>query len=183
MVVTADCVTALATVVLAIATTALAVAAIIGGYIALAQLKSTERSERIRETFSTVRAYSVPTGELPSPLMAYGRLDKKPYDDPAIAVPTLGVESLRQYVAEVSELFIILQNYFDEADDKLRRNLVDSDLFLSRQYRVMQQSAALLRRYQAFVPPQYVNEQLIARMEADAADYEKTHPTTGTRGP
>ena len=158
----AEVVTAVATIGLFLATAALAWAAIKGGSIAIEQLKSLERTERIKNTLSIVRAYSTPTGEVSSPLMAYVRLDKMPTDDPSVAVPKFG-KTLGEYVAEVSQLYLILQNYFDEADDLLQRNLIDRDLFLSRQLAVMKQSAAMMRRYQAFVPPQYLNEGLIAR--------------------
>jgi hypothetical protein len=159
-----------------IATIVLAVAAIIGGFIANGQLKTLQNqlttqqnNERIKNTFTQIRSYFEGSNEFPSPASASARLDKIP-NDPDIAGEVLGV-SPEEYVDYVGGSFVALQNYLDASDDLLTRGLIDYDLFMSRQCKVIIASVAILRRFATVMDFRH-DEALLARIESRALEYE-----------
>jgi hypothetical protein len=153
------------------ATIVLAVAAIYGGITANGQLTTLQNNERIKNTFAQIRSYLEGSNEFPSPASASARLDKIPNDTDAGEV--LGM-SLELYPQHVGSSFIALQNYLDASDDLLTRGLIDYDLFMSRQCKVIIESVALLRRFAIVMDFRY-DAVLLTRIEARALEYEKRH--------
>jgi hypothetical protein len=161
-----------ADVVTAVSTAVLAAAAVIAGLIALRQLRLSDKAWRIKNTFSIVNAYTVRTEHGPSPMEAKGLLlamsrarlsSLEPGSPEAI--------TLRETLSRGSRYYIILKNYFDEADDLFRRNFVDRGFFLSRLSVVIWEGAQSLRRFAPLVQARYVDEELIARLETMAEAY------------
>lgn len=158
-----------------LATAALVVAAVTGGIVALQQLRHLERTEKIKNTFWIVRQYSTPAGQVPSPMVAYTMLGDLPTSDPKV-VAKYDINTARDFVREVMRLWVIIKNYYDEADDLYQRGFVDRDFYLSRNVTIIQDGMDMMRRFRALVPDRFYDEALVARMEAAIQDHENQHP-------
>jgi hypothetical protein len=158
----------------AFATVVLAFTAIVAGFIAYTQLKDYQKTERTKYTFKQVHSYFKGFTDLPSPFRALTQLDEIP-PDPEIAGITHNRAELDKYVRRVSELFTVLQNYLDESEDLLERGIIDADLFMGRQYRIIKDTVSVLRRFSTVMSFQYADA-LLNRIEARALDYEQRHP-------
>jgi hypothetical protein len=157
---------------------ALAATAVIAGVAALYQLYLFRQTWRIKNTFSLVKGYALRSSQGLSPMEARAALrdlhgldvlDQTPGSPEADAVIERLIQAIRDYV--------ILQTYFDEADDLYRRKLIDRSFFLSRLSKTIREGAETLREFAPLVPPSVRNPKLIERLETmvDACETGKGH--------
>lgn len=177
-----DWITALGTTVIAIATSylvlwtiVLAVAAIVAGYFANLQLQASRNTERLRHTFSEIKAYSKSSREFPSPFRAFGLLDELE-PNPWIVAETYHDKSdeMAAYIRKVTMPYTIMSNYLDEADDYLERHFIDADVFFGRQYFVIERTIILLRKFKDIVPADAYKPGMLKRLEKRLDAYKET---------
>jgi hypothetical protein len=173
--------TALGTWVGAAATLTLAIAAIWAGLIAKEQVEFWDAIERRKASFALIRDYTTPiyfkdssTGpDVISPMQAYANLLNRLPNDP-IAPPVLPKDptKMRSILWEVMGNYYVLINYLDEVKDLYDRQILDRDLFLSRQGRVLITAAVALHRVSDLVMASDEDMDLMSRVEKIARDFE-----------
>jgi hypothetical protein len=158
----------------AISTVFLVFGALLGGLLANKQLNEFRKAELLKNTFYEVRAYSQPSGELPSPVVAFASLDDM---EPNPWVVAERYKDKRQemtaFIRSVTIPYTILSNYLDEADDFIERKVIDSDVFLSRQYAVILETVTLLRRFKDIVPARAYKPAMLGRIEDKAQRFKE----------
>lgn len=154
----------------ALSTLGLLLVGVIAGIIAYKQLMDFKGNERLKRTLALVDKLFATVGNLPSPNDAMMSLLEMPAYDESLEGQT--PEVLTEYSRKLAIYYIGLSNYFDEAADMDKRQLIERDYFLSRHGNVVKTAIGLFGKWKDVVPERYYEAALVESLEEMLKDYK-----------